>query len=445
MRQMRNLTFRELDERTFDEFSAAHPQGNFQQNHLMGEVRKKSGLDVAYLGVFEDDELKAAALLVLHASKLSSFAEIHDGPLCDFHDTELTSFLFEQLRAYAHDHGSVQLSITPEAPYQIRDSFGRALPAAGPTSDDWPRDVPADSPVTADTAAFDAIVGCGFAHEGFDTTYNAIPRWRYVKDLTGIASEDELLASYSKNTKRDVRIARDSFVTIEQIGRDALADYHAVCELSCEKQGFDNRPLSYFELLYDTLGDAAEFKVAYIDMPAYLAEWEGKRDQLAATIERLEAKLEGMGEAQSKARKKAENQLRDAREKYESSLKRVAHAKTSIESQGERIPAAAALFVWHPRECIYLFSGSDQRHAQFCAATLIQHTMMCECVERGQTRYNFYGINGVFDDKSDPGRGLLEFKQGFNGYVEEMMGSFTLPVRPTAYALKQLAHKVLGR
>ena len=32
-----------------------------------------------------------------------------------------------------------------------------------------------------------------------------------------------------------------------------------------------------------------------------------------------------------------------------------------------------------------------------------------------------------------------------NGYVEEMMGSFTLPVRPVSYAVKQLAHKVLGR
>ncbi len=442
---MRAFTFTELGQEEFDAFSASHPQGNFQQTHLMGDVRLKSGLDVSYLGVRENGTLVAATALIVHRGRLSSFAEIHDGPLCDFHDAELTRFFFDNIKRTAKAAGAAQLSITPEAPYQIRDSFGKALPTESDAP--WPDGVPKGMPAAPDTASFEAITSYGFVHEGFDTTYNAIPRWRYVKDLTGISNEQELLATYTKNTRRDIRIAQDSFVRVEQIGRDQLGDYHTLCELSSEKQGFDNRPIEYFQLLFDTLGDAAEFKVAYIDMPAYLASWEAKRDALAADIERLEATISGSDDEQGQFRshRKAQRQLNDAREKYQSSLKRVESAQAAIEAQGERIPAAAALFVWHPRECVYLFSGSDQRHAPFCAATAIQHHMLCECVERGITRYNFYGINGIFDDPADSGRGLLEFKQGFNGYVEEMMGSFTLPVKPAAYALKQLAHKVLKR
>ena len=71
--------------------------------------------------------------------------------------------------------------------------------------------------------------------------------------------------------------------------------------------------------------------------------------------------------------------------------------------------------------------------------------MMSRCLERGVTRYNFYGISGVFDDPEDDGRGVLEFKQGFNGYVEELPGEFVLPVKPVAYAMKQFAHKLLSR
>ena len=56
-----------------------------------------------------------------------------------------------------------------------------------------------------------------------------------------------------------------------------------------------------------------------------------------------------------------------------------------------------------------------------------------------------YGIDGVFDDPDDEGRGVLEFKQGFNGYVEELPGEFVLPVKPVAYAMKQFAHKLLSR
>lgn len=59
------------------------------------------------------------------------------------------------------------------------------------------------------------------------------------------------------------------------------------------------------------------------------------------------------------------------------------------------------------------------------------------------TRYNFYGISGVFDDPEDDGRGVLEFKQGFNGYVEELPGEFTLPVSKLRCGVNDLAHKLL--
>ena len=50
-----------------------------------------------------------------------------------------------------------------------------------------------------------------------------------------------------------------------------------------------------------------------------------------------------------------------------------------------------------------------------------------------------------FDEPEDEGRGVLEFKQGFNGYVEELMGSFVLPVRPLTFKLKTALRKLLRR
>lgn len=91
-----------------------------------------------------------------------------------------------------------------------------------------------------------------------------------------------------------------------------------------------------------------------------------------------------------------------------------------IARDGEVVPVAVGLFMWHERELVYFSSGSDDRYAKFYAPTALQHEMMSRCLERGVTRYNFYGISGVFDDPEDDGRGVLEFKQGFNGYVEEL-------------------------
>ena len=419
---MRSFTFRELTEGELDAFSARHPQGNFQQTSLMGRVRSANGAEVTRLGVVEDGQVVAAVQLEVYRSRLSTFAEVHDGPLCDFHDVALTKYLFENLAAFARKAGCAQLDITPEMPYQERDSEGEPLPGAEP-----------------DRAAFESITSCGFTHAGFTREYNAVPRWRYVKDLTGISDEAALLASYAKKTKRNVGISRDSFVTVERIGRDQLATYHAICQLSCDKREFDNRPLEYFEQIYDTLGDTAEFNVAYVDLGAYHADWQARLAKLDADI----ARLDTPGDAPRSA--KTERRLADLREKQGAAKRRVDATAALIAECGERVPAAAALFVWHPRECVYLYSGNDGRFAEFCATAAIQHHVMLECLERGVTRYNFYGIDGDFGDHEGGARGLLQFKQGFCGYVEELMGSFTLPVRPVVFAAKQLAHKILGR
>ncbi|MBO7673917.1 MAG: peptidoglycan bridge formation glycyltransferase FemA/FemB family protein, partial [Atopobiaceae bacterium] len=274
-----------LDPTTYDAYSAAHPQGNFQQSTRMNEVRRRTGVEVELLGVYRGDELVAATSLEIHKSKLSTFAEVHDGPLCDLEDAQLTEFVFAELKRRARKAGAAQLSITPELPYRYRDEWGRELP----TSDDepWPANVPAGLAATPDQTAFDNVLSCGFVHDGFVRDYTAVPRWRFVKDLAGIGSEQELLSTYAKNTKRNVRIAQNSCVNVERIGRDELGVFHDICDMSSERQGFDNRPLEYFELLFDCLGDTAEFYVAYIDARGFLKSWEDKRDEFAREIEHL--------------------------------------------------------------------------------------------------------------------------------------------------------------
>lgn len=137
--------------------------------------------------------------------------------------------------------------------------------------------------------------------------------------------------------------------------------------------------------------------------------------------------------------------LDTAQKNVESARRRIEDANERIARDGEVVPVAVGLFMWHERELVYFSSGSDDRYAKFYAPTALQHEMMSRCLERGVTRYNFYGISGVFDDPEDDGRGVLEFKQGFNGYVEELPGEFTLPVSKLRYGVSDLAHKLLRR
>ncbi|MBT1174428.1 aminoacyltransferase [Bifidobacterium sp. LC6] len=424
---MRDFALVKLNDDEFDEFSAHHPQGNFQQTSQMGHLRAKQGTEVEYLAVKENGAVVAATLFEIHRSRLSTYACIHDGPLVDFHDDELLSFLMNQLKQHAKAKGAAQLEITPESPYQLHDSDGNDLPS----------DVPGSAPDDQTVASLKSL---GFIHTGFVIGYTDVPRWRYIKDLSEFKDEKSLLESYAKNTRRNVKIARNSAVSVTKLTRDQLNIFHDICELSCERQGFENRPLSHFEDIFDEFGDTADFLVASIDMKEYLATWQAKRDRFAQDIEKLNKSLET-----SKYPETVRKKIATAQSTYDAAVKRVEKAREYIEADGETVPVAAGLFIWHERECVYLFSGSDEKYAKFYAPTAIQHYVMAECLRRGVQRYNFYGIDGIFDDPTVPSHGVLEFKQGFNGYVEELLGEFILPVRPLMYRLKQLAHRVLGR
>ena len=65
----------------------------------------------------------------------------------------------------------------------------------------------------------------------------------------------------------------------------------------------------------------------------------------------------------------------------------------------------------------------------------MHYSMMKEVMEsQGFKRYNFYGISGVFT-KNGEDYGVLTFKQSFGGYVEELLGDYTLVIDNDKYKL----------
>lgn len=420
---MRSFSLVTLTPEAFDDFSGKCPEGNFQQTSAAGRLRSMQGVEVEYLGVREHDEIVAAALFETHRSRLSTFSVVHDGPMCDYRDVELTTFLMEQLKRHAKEKGSAQLEITPEMPYMLRDSSGVQLPPeeGGKPVDD----------------VLKTLESCGFTHGGFTVGYTAVPRWRYLKNLEGLETEQALIKSYDKRTQWSVKRAASMGVHVRELADDELYIFADIEQATAERRNFEYRGEQYFRRFKEAYGTAAHFMTAEIHIAEYKADMEAKCETLQAKVSGLEAKI-----AQRETTKLL-RQLNEERNNLNAARKRLAEAE-ELSKKGDVLPAAASLFVEHPRETIYLFSGSVEEYKSFYASALIQHYAMLHlCIERGVNRYNFYGIDGIFDDPDSEGRGVLEFKQGFNGYVEELLGEYTAPVRPVVFAAKSLARKLL--
>ena len=127
-------------------------------------------------------------------------------------------------------------------------------------------------------------------------------------------------------------------------------------------------------------------------------------------------------------------------ELYDDEKITVKQAEDIRTKDGDVINLSASMFMLTDPEVIYLSSGNYEEYMFYNSQYLIQWEMIKYGIEHGFKRYNFYGITGNFD-KNDKDYGIYEFKTGFNGYVEELIGEYVYPTS-FVYYLMQLIHKI---
>ena len=415
-----SLTPTKITPAELDAFSAAQVQGSFQQTSQMAAMGAFNG-PVDYVGVKRGDKLIAACYVVYTRSRFGLEGSVWCGPLCDYDNPQVVEAMTEALRRSAKAHHAISVSCWPAAVYRLHDLDGK------PTSD-------------PDTTMMDNMTHFGWKHGGFTVGYESVVnRWNFVKGLDGITDEKSLLKSYDKRTQWSVKRAQSMGVHVRELSDDELGVFARIERQTAERRSFEYRGEAYFHRFKEAFGSKAHFMVAEIRIDEYMADMTAKREALSAKVAALTAKNA------EHPTTKTERQLGEETRNLAAAEKRLNEA-AEFAKDGDVLPAAASLFVEHPREVIYLFSGSVEQYKPFYASALIQHDAMLHfCVEHGLSRYNFYGISGVFDDPNDEGRGVLEFKQGFNGYVEQMVGKFTLPVDKFRFGVSNLAHKLLHR
>ena len=198
-------------------------------------------------------------------------------------------------------------------------------------------------------------------------------KWQYVLELKGQTAEG-LFNEFRSGHRWQIRRAEKDGVRVRELGEEELGILKAIAAEAGERHGFLDPELEYYRSMKEYFGKQVKFVVA--EMPAA--------------------------------------KLRQEREKAEG-------PEVTVED-GEMVPLAAAMFVNDGREMVYLYSGSARKYQKYGGAHLIQWEMIKEALATGCERYNFYGVRPV------AGEGVYKFKQGFRGHVEELLGTFALPV-----------------
>ena len=410
------MTLTTISKEEFTSFANTVSHRSFIQSAEMADLLEKRGNTVQFIAWKQEDQVQVAAILYSLPMTGGLHMEINSGPL--YQKEAMLEPFYAALKDYAKENGAIELVIKPYDTYQTFDSDGN------PTSEEQ-------------THFMDTLKKLGYQHDGLTTGYpGGEGDWHYVKDMEGI-TEKNLLKSFSKKGKPLVKKAKSFGIELKRLNRDELQHFKDITSSTSDRRDYQDKTLDYYQTFYDSFDDKADFMIATLNFHQYYTNLEKDQAKLAQKIEKLQKDLEVNPNSEKK-----QNQLREFSSQFDTFEVRKKDAKEYIEKYGDQdVILAGSLFVYMPQESTYLFSGSYTEFNKFYAPAVLQEYMMLETIKRGIPRYNFLGIQGIFDGSD----GVLRFKHNFNGYIVRKMGTFRYYPNPLKYKMISLIKKLLGR
>lgn len=410
-----------VEEDVFDELYQNVKDHNFWQSLQMADFEKKRGWNVHYLNVVEKDTSLGCVLLISRPVILGySFFYCARGGLIDYEDERIVNDFLDSLKQYCKQHKCFYLQCVPYWEYQKHDMDGNVMEN------------------TQKSSIFNAYIQNGFSHAGFTvgSDNHHEPRWISVLDLD--KDKDEMLKSFDRQTRQNIMNTMKTGIQIERLQRNELYRLHDMVAHTGDRRHFLNPDLEYYESFMDSFQDSMQAYCAYLDTNAYRKRFEEQKQQLFLEKEHILSLIE---ESPSK---KNYSKLLNCENKIKACQKRIDEAIELQKTYGDRIDLASAMFVLNDYEIVYLFSGSNEEFKHFKAAYALQWHMIQYGIDHHISRYNFYGISGVFD-ANDPEYGVYLFKKGFGANVLELPGEFTWIAKPILYSLYQGLKKLVRR
>ncbi len=383
------MEFRELSEKEFVSYLNKSELNSFMQSPKM-DIK---GVCAYYVGVIKNKKVVAAARLTSRTNRFGyNYFYSPRGLLLDYSDEELLSFFTKEIKKFIKSKKGYVLHIDPNVFCKSRDANGEFTGEYDNTN------------------IVELLKKVGYVHAGYtvgyDTRYQV--RWQYVIDLENKTFE-EVTKDFKANHLSKIKKAEKFGIVVKDIEYDDLPTFKKITEETSKLIGFSDRSLEYYQEMYKSFGKDVRFLIAYLDVLKY-------KKQITEELENYNKKYE-------KFYNKENNSAKEVKKNIDSLTNRLNEISKYDE---DMIPISASMFMLYGSEIIYLFSGNVDKYNNFYAQYLIQWIMIKYAVENKYKKYNFYGIKGEFGSKNTDG--VYEFKKGFGGHVEELIGDFYLPI-----------------
>ena len=431
------MKLRNLNEKEFKKFADKHSQITFHQTKEWADLKAKNGWEAFYIGLDDNTVLKGAALLLGKKMPIINKYLFYSprGILIDYNDKKLLTKFTTEVKKWIKENKGFLLKIDPYVEYQERDNNGEIVKNG-----------------YNNKKAHHNLELLNYKHFGFNEMQDTLqPRWMHVIDING-KSEEEIQKDMESKTRQILRKNEKLGVITREITREELPIFKDIMQQTSDRREFIDRPLSYYEDMWDTLHDSGILKImiAEADFNLYeentIKEKEEIEKALKDRIYKHDNNLLKMNEKKYNSTNKQE---KERIKQLDNQLEKIKEYKKEY---GDKALLGGILFLIYGNEVLSLFGGSLETLMNFQSAYTLHYAGIKYAIDNKYKRYNFYGITGDFR-KENPLYGLYLFKKSFGGKVVELIGEYDLIVSPfyyhtynimysTYHNLKKIAKKI---
>ncbi|HEM4052717.1 TPA: aminoacyltransferase [Streptococcus suis] len=382
-----------------DFFVKQSEQTNLLQSSQWAKV--KSDWENERLGFYRDGKLVAvASVLIRNLGLPFGFTMIYipRGPVMDYEDAELVSFVFKSIKEFALRERSVVIKFDPFIRLSSKTITG-------------------DREEELNVLAVkDRIVDLGGIWSGRVQTMSATiqPTCHAV-----LYSESFSEESLNKRVRQNIRSARNKGIEI-RIGREELLrDFSELLKKTEERKSIRLRGREYYQKILNAYPENSYIVVAYLDLAK-------RYEQLSYLEEKLVK--ESMTFTSTTRQSKIENYKKETR-RINAELEMI---NSLIRNGSKLVPLAGTLTIDFAGTSENIYAGMDEKFKHYQPALLTWVETAKYAFERGVKWQNLGGIEPTLDG------GLYHFKSHLNPVVEEYIGEFDLIVSPILYKIFQV-------
>ena len=166
------------------------------------------------------------------------------GFLLDYKDKEVLKEFTKQLKEYAKEEHAIFIKIDPYVEYKEHDNNGNVVEDG------------LDNSICVEN-----LKSLGYKHFGFNLMQDTLqPRWMHVIE-TEDKTLDDVMKDMESKTRQILRKNERSGIHTREISKEELPLFKDIMQHTSDRREFVDRPLSYYESMWDSLHDDGILKI----------------------------------------------------------------------------------------------------------------------------------------------------------------------------------------